>query len=327
MSTTVNEAFLKFNKDFVNLDPEVTKDARASRKWLLDQLKKLPATLSDFPLLYDEKHVNYGSFARNTKIRELDDIDIIIGIHAQGSTYELIVHGEEYIIKPPHNIAVLQNLCNEDGTLNSIKFVNKIVSSLNSIPQYQSSEKHRRQEAATLNLSSYTWSYDIVPAFFTNDTLHYLIPDGLGRWKATHPDVDQAKVNRINQKHGGKVLQLIRTLKYWNRRAMMTTIPSYLFENIVLDYFDAQAPIGDFIDLNMRDFWFYLSQGIHFPVSDPKGFQGDLNTLTTAERNGIATKALETYKKAIEAIHLETVIKNQTAAINKWAEIFGSDFE
>lgn len=325
MSSTVNEAFSNFNKEYVNLDPERTKVARGSRDWLFKQLIGLQDKFSDFPKLYQDMHVNFGSFSRNTKIGELDDIDLMLTFSAEGTTYDTISYGKEYILRPPESATKLRSRCNDDKTLNSIKVVNMLVNALAEVEQYASSEIHRVQEAATLQLNSYEWCYDIVPAFYT-DTGYYLIPDGQGRWKATDPRVDHERVTRINSMHGGKLLQVIRTLKYWNRRAMMTTIPPYFFENMILNYFEQAAPISEYIDFALRDFWNYLQTGIHYDVSDPKKFQVNLNTLTHEERRGIAEKAAEAHKKANEAIRIETQDHNQASAIRKWAELFGDDF-
>jgi predicted nucleotidyltransferase len=325
-SLTVNEAFNTFNRDYVNLDSERTKVARASRDWLLKQLIALPEKIADFPKLYESMHINFGSFARNTKIRELDDIDLLLAFSAEGTKYQTVIFGQEYVLRPPATASKLLDLCNEDGTLNSIKLINKLVSSLGEIEQYKESEMHRVQEAATLQLNSYEWCYDIVPAFYA-DAGYYQIPDGQGGWKATDPRIDETRVVRINKKHNGRILQLIRTLKFWNRRAMMATIPPYLFENIILNFYDATESISEYIDLNLRSFWDYLQTGIHYDVPDPKNFQGNLNTLTSDERAGIAAKACDAWRRAASAIQLEVSNHDQIAAINKWAEIFGPDFK
>ena len=325
MSQTVNGAFAAFHRDYVNLDPERTQIARASRDWLLKQLISLPSKFSDFPKLYDGMHVNYGSFSRNTKIRELDDIDLLLTFFAQGTTHECLIPGKEFILRPPNTAKDLMERCNEDGTLNSIKMVNMLVNALGEIDQYESSDIHRVQEAATLQLVSYEWCFDIVPAFYT-DTGHYLIPDGQGRWKATDPRIDHERIVRIDKHHGGRLIQVVRTLKFWNERAMMTTIPPYLLENIILNYFEKKEPISVYIDFTLREFWDYLKTGINYSVPDPKGFQGDLNNLSFDERNGISSKATEAHTKANEAITLETSGGDQMAAIRKWAEIFGPNF-
>jgi hypothetical protein len=326
MALTVDSAFLEFNKDIVNLDSEKTKKARNSRDWLIKQLNSLPSKLDDFPILYEARHIKFGSFARNTKIRPLDDIDLLLVFNASGGT-----HNESFLEKNTHTIDIpedsknLRKLCNDDGTLNSIKVVNKIVSSLNKIEHYKNAIKHRRQEAATLSLSSYEWNFDIVPSFYATDDF-YLIPDGNGKWKKTDPRIDQSNVTVINQKHNGQVLQLIRTLKYWQKRQNMPTISSYLFEVIVLTYFNSKYTIENFIDLNIRDFWSYLENGIYNSFPDPKGFQGELNNLDDETKNKISLIAVQSYNKACDAINYEINDKDMKKSINKWKEIFGSSF-
>jgi len=325
MAKTVNGAFTEFNKDSVNVDTDRTNKANSSRDWLMGQLKGLPDKVDDFPTLYDGMSIKFGSFARKTKIRPLDDIDLILTYSAVGSTYWSHIYGQSYTLTAPETATKLRKLCNDNNTINSKKVINKIVSSLDQIEQYKSAAIHRRQEAATLQLNSYEWNFDIVPAFYT-DTGYYLIPDGNGGWKATDPRVDQNRVIEINQKHGGKILQIIRTLKYWNIYAQMPTISSYLFENIILNFFNSKDKISDYIDVNLFNFWYHLKSAIYNNVNDPKGFQGNINNLTFDEMNKISNKANDTYDKGYEAYKIETEEKNQEKAINKWRTIFGDEF-
>ena len=325
MATTVKNAFIDFNNNSVNLIPEKTKKARDSRDWLFKQIENLPNKICDFPKLYENKHIRFGSFARNTKIKPLDDIDLIIAFSAEGCTYSTKEYGRYYIINVPERAELLRKLCNDDCTLNSRKLINKMVSSLALVEHYKKAEIHRRSEAATLQLLSYEWNFDIVPAFYT-DTGYYLMPDGNGNWMATDPRVDQNRIKEINQRHNGKVNQIVRTLKYWNKRPTMPTILPYLFENIILNYFDSQASIYNYIDYNLRDFWEHLSLAIYFEVNDPKGFQGNLNDLTNEEKLNISIKAKEAFNKAVEAINFEVKEYNNEKSINKWREIFGSEY-
>jgi hypothetical protein len=322
MSLTVNTAFNEFNKDIVNLDPERTKKARASRDWLYGQLNNLDSTEDlDFPFKYEERHIRFGSFARNTKIRELDDVDIMFCLTADGAKYEKILN--KYTIITPNAGQRLKNLSDND-VLNSKKVVNNLKLSLSKIDHYSSAELHSRGEAATLDLVSYEWVFDIVPCFYT-DTELYLIPDGNGNWKPTDPRIDQSRVTDINQIHKGRLLQLIRTLKYWNRHHSSFTLSSYLFENIVLNFANSKTELSDWIDFDIRDFFNYLSSAVMLSVSDPKGFQDDLNTCNYFEKLSISQKATWAYNKAKEAVFAETNEKDQQKAINKWREIFGSN--
>lgn len=321
MALNVNAAFAEFQKNLIDLDKDRTTKARSSRDWLWGQLESLPEKITDFPQLYKGMHLNYGSFARNTKIRELDDIDMMLTLTGSGGSYHQ--EGNVYSISMPEAATRLWPL-SDSGVLNSKKVVNKLVAELKEIEHYKQADIHRNQEAATLKLSSYEWNFDIVPAFYTT-TGFYLIPDGDGNWQATDTRKDTAKVAEAVEKHGKIVLQTIRTLKYWNRRAKVVTISSYLFENMILNYFISRDTGAEFVDVELVNFWDALQTRIYYPVNDPKGFQGDLNTLSSDDRISIAAKAKNAATIGLEAIKFDNNGEQQKA-INKWREIFGPEF-
>jgi hypothetical protein len=325
MALYVSAAFAQFNENVVNLDKQRTERARTSRDWLINQLKLLPTKADYFPNLYEGMHIKFGSFARNTKIRPLDDIDLMLTFSADGTTYTTYTYGKHYELIVPESNRNLWRLTNDDGTLNSRKVVNKILSSLVDIPQYSNAEIHRKGEAATLKLSSYEWNFDIVPAFFT-DTGYYLIPDRNGNWKASDPRIDQSYVTRVNQKHNGLILQIIRLLKYWQRRGTMPFMPSYLFEIFILEYFDTLSSISKYIDVNLINFWHHLSTRIYRPVNDPAGFSGELNNLSYEDKTRISERAALDHMRGSLAFEYETVDIDHKKSINKWAEIFGEEF-
>ena len=323
MAQTVNSAFNQFNLDSVNLNTDRTTKANSSRDWLWGQLNTLDSKEDlDFPFKYQDKHIKFGSFARKTKIRELDDIDIMFCLIANGATY--LKSGSIYYIHTPNAGDRLKKLSDND-VLNSRKVVNKVKNSLSKIEQYKSAELHSRGEAATLSLQSYEWVFDIVPCFYT-DTNLYLIPDGNGNWKATNPRIDQDLISSTNQNYNGRVLQLVRTLKYWNRHNSSYTIGSYLFEQFIINFVNSKSELQQWIDFNIRDFFYYLKTYIYYDVNDPKGIQGNLNNLSFEQKKSISEKANWAYEKAKEAISAETSEKNQEKAINKWREIFGKKF-
>lgn len=276
-----------------------------------------------------DKDIAFGSFARKTKIRELDDIDLMIAFSAQGSTYDQ--KWDHIEINVPNSIDQLKALCFDDtNTLNSRKLINKIIKSLGTIPQYQKAEMHRNQEAATLNLTSYTWNFDIVPSFFTAPDIfnrtYYLIPDGNGHWKKTDPRIDRDRVSGINQKHDGNVLNVIRIMKYWNKRPTMPTMGSYLLENMILNYYEGRTDkASSYVDLEIQGVLNYINYNIMNPVYDPKGIQGDINNLSFEDRQKIQNRTYTDYYKAGDARSLEND-KDYEGSINKWREIFGDQF-
>lgn len=323
MATSVNNAFNEFNRDSVNLDPTRTTRANSSRDWLFSQLNNLDGKDDlNFPFKYQEKNIKYGSFARKTKIRELDDVDIMFCLVGDGATY--IKNYDVYSIQTPNAGQRLKNL-SDNNILNSKKIVNKLKSSLSNIPHYSAADLHSKGEAVTLNLQSYEWVFDVVPCFYT-DTNLYLIPDGNGNWKATDPRIDQNLVTTTNQNYSGKALQLIRVLKFWNTHNSSYTISSYLFEQMILNYINSKSELSLWIDYDICGFFNYLSTYIYHAVNDLKGIQGDLNKLTYFEKQSVSQKASWAYERAQEAINFETNDKDQQKAINKWREIFGSKF-
>jgi predicted nucleotidyltransferase len=329
MATTVIQAFNEFLKDTVNLDPEVTTKANGSRDWLVDQIANFKSKDSYFPTSYVDININFGSFARKTKIRELDDIDIMIGLSGQGSTY--MAYSEKIEITVSSEATDLLKLCHTNSTsLNSKKVVNKFVSACSNVPQYNSAEIKRNQEAAILNLSSYSWSFDIVPCFITSEDFlgktYYLIPDGNGYWKKTDPRIDKERTTRINQNHDGNVLRVIRIFKYWNGRATMPSMSSYLLETMILNYYEGKTlKASQFVDVEFPDVIAYIHNHIMGAVDDPKGLQGNINSLTYDEKIKIQNKAATDYNVAIAAREFENN-KDMKSSIGKWGEIFGSEF-
>lgn len=327
MPKTVNGAFDEFLRETVNLDKGETTIARSSRDWLLDQIVSFGKDTT-FPKLWQEFNIHFGSFARRTKIRPLDDIDLMIGLAGQGANYTKYSDKIEITVNPETN---LKTYCNDNtNTLNSIKVVNKFVSKLSDVPQYKNAQIKRNQEAATLNLKSYDWTFDIVPCFFTvadiYNRTYYLIPDGKGNWKKTDPRIDKEKTTNINQKHNGYVLNVIRIIKYWNKRPTMPSMSSYLLETMILDYYENKScTASQFVDLEISGVLQYIETYIHYQVNDPKGIQGNINLLSWEDRNKISNRAKSDKLKANEARSLENN-NDHEKSINKWAEIFGNKF-
>ncbi|MBD1212655.1 MAG: nucleotidyltransferase [Dolichospermum circinale Clear-D4] len=332
MAKTVNAAFEEFLKDFVNLDSQDTKKARSSRNWLIEeQIHSFPERYLYFPTLYSEKDIYFGSFARRTKKRPLDDIDIMIALSPEGSIY--YEYSTDFIqIYVPDSAYKLKRLCS-DGTnkLNSIKVINKFIALLDQVPQYQPADKHRNKEAATLKLKSYDWNFDIVPCFFTasdyTGRTYYLIPDGKGNWKKTDPRIDRDRVTQVNQYHDGNILNLIRLMKYWNKRPTMPSMGSYLLENMILDFYPIikYEKASSYIQGEIAKLLAYININVFNIVNDPKLIQGNINNLDLEDKIKISSRAFQDYQKSLYAIELENK-GYHSLAMNTWGEIFGNNF-
>jgi len=323
----VNTAFREFMIQHVRLDPGVTATARSSRDWLLRQIEALPVTDASFPHLYAGEHIHFGSFARRTKCRDLDDIDLIITMVGGGGTYRAISGTTCAVIVPDgHRLARFRDI---QGDVNSRLVINQFIRSLGNVHHYRRADMKRNEAAAVLDLSSYSWVYDIVPAFLTapeyDGRTYYLIPDGQGQWRKTDPQVDKARATSINQSHQGRVLDVIRLTKRWHRRQPGIELRSYLIETMLLDYYASHAAnVPPYMDLNLRDALSAMAARITNPVYDPKNIDGDINHLDWSERFA-AQRILQSAADACQAaISLEQT--SQSACIAAWKAILGGDF-
>lgn len=345
MATSVNAAFTQFLNDTINIQKSTSDKAKSSRTFLYEQIEKLSDN-NDFLKVATAYNFNFGSFARKTKIQPLDDVDLIIGLCGNN----LQIEGTQWNnitlkVKDGCTDKLLINASDKFAQywgapiyhLNSTKVKNKMVSALESIPQYEKSEIHARGEAVTLKLKSYSWNFDIVPAFYyLGDTYtepYYLIPNGYGRWKKTNPKLEQDRVSNLNKEFNNVVLSTIRLVKYWNRRGQMPNITSYVLETIVLDYFDqtchnvvSDGKTYDYPDLHFRNALYYISNHIMCSVQDTKGFQGDINTLTYEQKSKIKTRASNDYSKAYNAVRAETQENDNQKSMRIWKDIFGENF-
>ncbi|TQR31779.1 nucleotidyltransferase [Lysinibacillus sphaericus] len=317
----------EFIKKHIDLDSDVTKKARISRDFLYKQLEELPSKAVNFPRLYPSKHIyNYGSFSRKTKIRPLDDIDFMLVFAADGTTYQDF--GDEVKLTVPEEATNLYKLRDEDGYLNSRKVANKIRDNISKVSQYKKADIRSSQEAVILSLTSYDWTFDIIPALKTTEEAdgrsYYLIPNGNGHWKKTDPRIDQSRVTETNQSTDFNVIEFIRIIKYWNK-IQKINISSYLIENIVLNYVESYYICSN-RKKQLSSFFGYLKDAIFEPVLDPKGLQGNLNELEYTKKKLIQNKAVACESAVDKALEFEMAV-NYENADKKWRVVFGDDYE
>ncbi len=329
MARTVRAAFEEFRRKVVDLDADEVQMARSSRDFLLNQIFRLPDKDPDFPWLTDPR-VFFGSFARRTKIQPLDDIDILVVMHGGGG-YERSYPQDQYRFKvdPGEMKSPVRYLTDDEGFINSTKVLLKFRDALSSLRYYEKAEIHKRGEAVTLKLRSYPWNFDIVPAFGVTDgfnpLIYFLIPDGKGHWKRTDPRRDDERVKRINQKHNGIVLPVIRLVKYWNRKSKVPTMMSYWFETIALSIFENIDPVQT-LQIGVYSFFEYAAASVLEPCPDPKNLGPNLDENVDNEtRRKISDELSKCAEIAFSALIYEK-IDNHRLAISEWRKIFGSEF-
>ena len=326
MAKSVDAAFDEFMRKCVNPSKTEVDAAIKSQSHIIDVIKTYDG--DDFFHLCEEYNEQFGSFARGTKKKKIDDIDLMFGMMGLNASYDendpwynVRIYGDEYDDQ--------QKSCmDENGLLNSRLVLNKFRNRL--ADTYTTSDNPSRNgEAVTLSLTN--WTIDVVPCFFTKldekGRCYYLIPNGCGNWQKTDPRIDRNVVKSLNAKLGHFLLPLIRLCKVWNEVKKVKTLPSYLLETILVDFARQQDELGRWIDLNFLDALEFLCEAILKPVYDTKGIQEDISCcLSPLDRLKIAQRAKEDIDKIYDAQEAEFDDYDHEKAIKLWGEIFGEDF-
>jgi len=327
---TVWVAFNQFRETLVDLDPNVSGTARNSRDYLVQQIVELGRTDREFPKLTGN-YIPYGSFARKTKIQPLNDIDLLILLNGMGTSAVLSPNGGyNYWLKIRADSAPLAIFPDESGYVNSTKILNKLKSALASVPNYRKADIKKSMQAVTLDLASYSWAFDIVPAVpiatsGQSETLYYLIPNGRGDWIRTDPRKDGEAVSRVNRQHDGELLPIIRLLKYWNNRVHKPRLESYYFEAIVLKVFDYASKITD-LGPGIKYFFDFAPSYLLMPCADPKGLGPNLDADLSNETKLKVQAAMQEAAGYAQAALLAKSKDDDKTAIALWQAVFGQGF-
>ena len=212
----------QFRGEFVDLGAEVTRQGRALRDTVVEQVEQLSGSYG-FPLVLLGQSFGAGSFGRRTLCQPLDDIDIYVVLnsgqavmHDDGTMYQL--EGST-----PGPFTSDMNL--RDGHwISADRVLDRVTNRLRELPivrQYDATAgMNSKRKSAFIRFDKL--NVDITPvvwARFSNVIDRYYMPVGQGShyWKPTNPKEDQRRLGVQNQAQGGLVLPTIRMIKWWNQ--------------------------------------------------------------------------------------------------------------
>ena len=328
MAKSVNGAFAEFMLNTINLDKDIVKDARISLNNLWDNLSKFD-NIDGFFDLGKSFNLLHGSFSRKTKYRELDDIDMMVGISASGASYSDAGGWADVSITASETNKAQIECTDDNGRLNSTKVLNRFKKEIEKLNNYKQSDVSKDKQVVKLDLISKYWSFDIAPCFHTKENSEgksfYLIPNGTGNWIKTDPTIDRDRMKELNAKHDGKMLPMIRLVKKWNKHAKVLTIDGYVMECLIAQYFKIHNNCKDDTHELFIDVLDSISVNLFNPIMDPKNIQGDLNKLSNNEKWNLKKKASNILEKTSFAIKAESSGDIKRALVI-WKDIFGDDF-
>ncbi len=323
----ISNAFTKFQRNYVDLSD--TKAAKASRAFLIEQIQSVSGE-NGFPNLAPYAPLNFGSFARGTKLQPLDDIDILLPLNGRGTECNASPN-DPYTqwLKIKDSTAPLATFPDAYGYVNSTIVTNAIKTGLSKVKQYKKADIKRSGESAVLELASYSWAFDIVPAVPIDDgrggTAFYLIPDGRGNWKKTDPRIDEKRINAIDTARGDKFRPLCRLLKYWNNRTTKPKLPSYYFETLVYNTFANQQiqSTPNAVEAFFASAPAFLNQS----CPDPKNLGPNLDADVGWDVKKKVIASMDDARKAAkEAIGFDWLQGYERHSLAKWQAVFGPIF-
>jgi hypothetical protein len=159
-----------------------------------------------------------GSYARDTAIYPLDDVDIIFVIDPN-----YWVSGLALLFEKPRPEAVLQTFAS------AIRY------------RYPVSSTYGQRRSVRLEL--YHLDIDCVPAIEESAGSDFVwIPDrSADDWIKSSPKRHSAQATAVNQLNGGKLKPLVKLLKYWNGNLPSTAnVRSFMIETMALTLFKSR---------------------------------------------------------------------------------------
>lgn len=154
-----------------------------------------------------------GSYARDTAIAPLDDVDIIFVVNPKAWPRALLM---------------------------SRPSPDKILESFARAVRHRYPKSSVRVQRRSICLQLYHLNIDVVPAVEVDDTEKFiLIPDAdTGNWIKSAPKLHSAKATEINKRHGGRFKPLVKLLKYWNSNLPKTArFKSFAIETLAARLF------------------------------------------------------------------------------------------
>lgn len=226
-----------------------------------------------------------GSYDRDTIIKPLDDVDLFL------------------VLKESSYIDEYGRLPNPQSVLTKMK------NYLNSTTHYAGKVKQDRP-CVTIHLSDK--KFDILPCF-GNDNAGYQIPNyELNGWMYTNPVLHSSELTTTNQSCSGKVVPLVRIIKYWNREMNGKKIPSFHIEEMAINTFRFGS-ITNFEDGVYK--WFQYSLSVL-----------DITKFDSTEKYSESYNILKETKEKISKAHDFYKAGNELEAKKVYKEVFGDKF-
>lgn len=291
-----------FTKYLKKIQPTRSSRERAAQLHSTLRSRLLEADDDVFKAWYENSFL-YGSYARNTAINPIKDVDVCLVLNIDIAEYT-----------PQQVIGRLKRVLEALG--------------------YEDKTAYQRR-SIRIDMSGTTMdAVPVVPIQDVDDILN--IPDRvLKSWIDTHPKAHIEAARKTNKESGGRYIPLVKIVKAWYRyqakekREIDRPKPKgFMLEVLVAKYQDSDAPtyaeaFVSFLENFMADCGSQLRQGLFPDIPDP-GIAGESikATFEPYEAQLFAEIVDESLATAKQAIAAET--RGESATL--WRKVFGDRF-
>lgn len=239
----VSAALRRYINEEIRLSRTDISTSAASRDWLLERIKRKIEEQRNSLILYkDSPFVYFGSYFKGTKVKSVDEYDVLVVIDSCQGQYSSggveIGTGIGYA-NPNHKYD--DQFFKSDGSGVSpgkiLNWLKRIV--LDVVTGFGGEAPERNGQAITARIKSKDVAIDLVPAGVfvkNNKSIFYNIPrgDAGNNWIETAPSVDKY---RLEQAAYGKpdlknIIRIVKNVK----DCYNFLVPSFAIETSVVDY-------------------------------------------------------------------------------------------
>ena len=245
-----------------------------------------------------------GSYARWTKTRPLQDVDVFC-----------VLHEDEWLYRKQHPRTILNRL-------------QEVLA-----PKYGDNRVQVDGMAVTVDFgvtvtaedetNDQVMSIDVVPAF--PDDGHYEIPDeSRSIWIKTDPEVHAQLAVKAHESYQREWKPIVRMLKKWNRHQADPITPSFLIEVMALQLL--VPPFSGGYPYELKSFFASAADRIYEVWKDPAELGPDLNGHQTQAQKHAAETALRKAESTSTQAILAARRGRNGESLRVWRSLFGPHF-
>jgi len=290
---SLSDAFLKFKSRLELTEAEQT-DASRRHKRVRELLRDA------FDL---ERDVLSGSYARRTKTKPLEDVDIFCVLGPKEQKYKSQ--------QPSKILEAFQKALAKGYPNDSVKL------------QRRSVQIDFGVTSVDDDSGEQVMSVDVVPAFTLGN--HYEIPDAkTSSWIKTDPDVHKQLATDSNKAFSEQWVPIVKMLKKWNRTHEKPVTPPFLVEVMALQLL--APPFSGGYPYELKSFFATAADRIADVWEDPARLGPPVSDQMDSSKVQAARKALTEAESLVSrALRLARDGRNGDA-LQEWRRLFGPLF-